>query len=397
MNISKQLTVFIVEDDPIFSCMIQFVLHKMNVQNILTFASEKELDYYPEIPSDLLVVDHQLEEGDGLSVLEKVKKEHKQTKVIFVSSANDQNLFDMARRKGADYCFVKNDSTLEKIKTIVRDLRDNPNRGNNDWGLHSLAMTISILLSVFVLFSGCTSYNLLQTEDAVSYEEWITEESKPELLAANGIPFSEDPSQKDKSYVLQIDDKLSLSVWNHNDLSVGSVFSEYNSNEVYGKWLLINKQGEVALPQLGRVSLAGFSIVEAETKLTESLRQWIVDPIVVIKVLNREISVLGEVNSPGKILLEKERNTLQEVLAMAGGLGEFADSRKLKLVRGEKEIKINLTKLNGQELSNIEIQSDDFIYVPAQKSKGFVKKSPALIPVASALTAILLLFSTLKN
>jgi len=175
--------------------------------------------------------------------------------------------------------------------------------------------------------SGCKSYNLLQTSDGLNYFEEMERKEFNYYASIESEPYEKNGSNQ--TYILKTGDKLSISVWNHDDLSVGSIFSNYNSNEVYGKWLLVNSDGDVTLPQIGKVHLLNLTVEKAEKKLANIYVKLIVEPLVVVKVLNKEITILGEVNRPGKVLLEKDIMSLHEVLGHVGGLGDFADSKTL--------------------------------------------------------------------
>ena len=196
---------------------------------------------------------------------------------------------------------------------------------------------------------------------------------------------------------LQPDDKISVSIWDHEDLSVGSIFGIYNSNEVYGKWVLINQEGYTELPQIGRVHLGGLTTVEAAEKLKACYARFIVDPVVVVKILNREVTVLGEVRTPGAFLLEKEENNLFEILGRAGGLDFYAEKREIKLIRGGKEHVMDLTSMEQYGHNNILLHSGDVVYVPTRKGKTLDRKAPLLIPFASVATTLVVILSFLAN
>ncbi|MBL4710085.1 MAG: polysaccharide export protein [Flavobacteriales bacterium] len=196
---------------------------------------------------------------------------------------------------------------------------------------------------------------------------------------------------------IQPDDKISVSIWNHNDLSVGSVFGIYNSNEVYGKWVLVNQKGEVNLPRIACIQLAGLTTEEAAQILREQYSFYIVDPIVVVKVLNRELTVLGEVFTPGTYLLEKEENTLFEMIGKAGGLGFYADKKHVKLIRDDIEYELDLTEMEDFVQNNITLIANDILYIPTNKGKSIDKKAPTIISfvsIATTIVVILSLFST---
>ena len=193
---------------------------------------------------------------------------------------------------------------------------------------------------------------------------------------------------------IKTDDKISLSIWNHDDMSVGSVFSIYNSNEAFGKWVLVDDSGDVVMPKIGRVRLGGLTCPEAADTLTKLYSELLVNPIIVVKVLNREVTVLGEVRSPGVYILDKERHTLGEVLGKAEGLEFYAKKSKVQLIRDSVNYMIDLTKIDPYYVHKITVVSGDIIYVPSKRGKSVDKKAPTLIPIASLLTS-LAVFGTL--
>lgn len=196
-------------------------------------------------------------------------------------------------------------------------------------------------------------------------------------------------------HIIQPDDKLSISVWNHENLSIGSVFGIYNSNEVYGRWIMVDPNGDAMLPKLGKVHLEGLTIMEASDSLSSLYASFLVDPIIVVKIQNREVSVLGEVRTPGKYTLEKESNTLTEVIAMAQGFEFYADKSEVLLLRNNKVYKIDFTVLENNDYQII-VQNGDVISVSSRGGKLVDKRAPTLIAFASAITALAVLISLIQ-
>jgi len=227
---------------------------------------------------------------------------------------------------------------------------------------------LSFYLFAMILMSSCKSYNLLQSSNGLDYFEEMKKESFEDYASIESHKYKK--NENNQAYTLKVGDKISISIWNHDNLSIGSIFSTYSSNEVYGKWVLVNNQGNVTLPQIGKVHLLDLTVEEAEKKLINIYVKHIVDPLILVKVLNKKITVLGEVNRPGFVPLEKDRIPLYEVLGHVGGLNKSADSRNIKLIRNKKEYNIDLTTLSGNELIDIEIKASDLIYVPSQKNKN---------------------------
>lgn len=198
-------------------------------------------------------------------------------------------------------------------------------------------------------------------------------------------------------HTIKPDDKLTISIWNHDDLSIGSTFSIYNSNEVYGKWVLVDKRGDVVLPALGKLHVIGKTTGELADTLTSLLGKQIVRPIVAVKVLNRQVTVLGEVIRPASHNLEKEKYGILEMIGNSGGFDTYADKKHVVLIRQVglevKKIEIDMTQLSEFQKNNFVVEANDIIYVPSRRAKVFDKRATTLIPFAGLVTALVVLIS----
>jgi polysaccharide biosynthesis/export protein len=201
------------------------------------------------------------------------------------------------------------------------------------------------------------------------------------------------------NYIIRKDDKINLGVWNNDDLSVGFVFGQINSGVDQGKWLLVDGNGEIPVPKIGNLKVEGLTIVQAKKMISTALSQTIQSPIVDLKVLNMEVTVLGEVKLPGKVHLDKEKNTLVEVLGFAGDFDFYGDKKKIQVIRSvdnmPQSITLDLTNLDSLSANNIVVHPGDIVYVRAKKRKAWDKTAySTIIPAASAVTAILLIIKT---
>ena len=230
------------------------------------------------------------------------------------------------------------------------------------------------LLCVFGLLSSCTQ-NLFV--------------SKQPLPPAKTLDMG-----PDYQYRLRKDDKLTISVWDHEELSVGSIYGHYSVNEAEGKWAMVNAMGNLDVPKVGNYHVEGLTVPEAEELLEKVLSKSIVNPQLSLKVLNMETTVIGEVNLPGKQHLEKERNTLIEVLGKAGDFGAYADKRHVKVLRQAtattQTTEIDLTQLSSFERNNLIIVPGDVVYVPAKNGKLFDRKAPSVLGIASIVSTTFL-------
>jgi len=200
-------------------------------------------------------------------------------------------------------------------------------------------------------------------------------------------------------YKLNVNDKISVSVDQHPDLSIGSIFEVYNSDAVYGKWVLIDMNGEAILPKIGKVKLAGLSTREAELLITNRLSEYIVTPIVVVKVHNWEVSVVGEVISPGAYTIEKMNNSVIEYITKAGGLDAYANKKNIKLIRNNGQqpqvITIDFTDYSDLTATQLNLMPGDIIYIPTTRGKKLDQRSSTLLPFASFISALAIVITLL--
>lgn len=238
-------------------------------------------------------------------------------------------------------------------------------------------MKLLIYIAVILLTSTSCGYGrFLETEEKGNVEDL----------------FRQNSSQ----HVLKVDDKITVSVWDHNDVSLGSIFSIYSANESFGKWVLIDSMGFATLPKLGNVQLLGMNCMEAAEVVTSKLKMELVDPIVVVKVINREVTVLGEVKTTGNFLIDKEQTSLYEILGKSEGFLQYANTKKVQLVRNNTSYVLDLSVKDARGLYSIKMKAGDIVFVPAKSGKNFDLSIQRIIPFASAITAIAVLTTLIK-
>ena len=133
---------------------------------------------------------------------------------------------------------------------------------------------------------------------------------------------------------------------------------------------LVNEDGTVKLPVLGRVYLDGLTIREAEDKLEGLYSEYYNDPFVILQVQNNRVIVSPGAGGTAQVInLVNANTTLMEALAMAGGVDGRGNSSEIKLLRenkttGEREVYlIDLSTIDGIEEADMIVQANDIIYV----------------------------------
>ncbi|MCG8310267.1 MAG: polysaccharide export protein [Cytophagales bacterium] len=239
-----------------------------------------------------------------------------------------------------------------------------------------------VYISVFFLVSACKTQSVFQDSRS----------ERKHLKANLDSAFYYDPGYE---YRIRNGDKISLSVWGQEALSVGSVYGIYNSNKVYGKWLLVDAAGKIEIPKIGPMEVAGFTVVDLKDTLRAMFGKWIVNPIVDVKVLNKEITVIGEVRDPSVLTVDKDNNPLLEIIARSGGFDTFANLKYVKVLRQERDhvkmANIDLSVSGNYFQQNIQLHPGDIVVVPPRRYKEFDRRVSIIIPFTTAITAAAIL------
>ena len=160
---------------------------------------------------------------------------------------------------------------------------------------------------------------------------------------------------------------------------------------------IIDNDGNIEFPVLGKVKLGGLTRTQARAHLKEKLTDYIKSPIVNIRLANFTITVLGEVNSPGTFTIEDERVSLTEAIGLAGDLTIYGKRDNVFLIReidNEKRFTtFDLTSINVVNSPQYYLLQNDVIYVEPNKAKvrsaSYNQNNGILISAVSTLATII--------
>lgn len=165
---------------------------------------------------------------------------------------------------------------------------------------------------------------------------------------------------------------------------------------------VIESDGYCKLPLLGRVPLAGKSLLEAEMYLEERYSTYYQRPYVQLLVINRRVVVFPGGGGDARIIpIENNNTTLLEALALAGGMAKRGDARRVKLFRlkpdGRRAVhQFDLSDIEGLQFADIVLQGDDIIYV--QPNPELAREALRdLTPVITLITSIVLVISVVRS
>jgi polysaccharide biosynthesis/export protein len=184
--------------------------------------------------------------------------------------------------------------------------------------------------------------------------------------------------------VIQSNDLLNITVSSLNkDASfifnttniVSNQYSTATSSIAPAAGYLVDQEGNIKFPVLGKIKAAGITKKELTDKITNQLvkQDLLLEPIVDIRYLNYKVSVLGEVQNPSVFTIPNEKITLLEALGLAGDLTIYAKRDNVLLIREENGMqkirRLNLTDENFFNSQYYYLKSNDIIYVEPNKAK----------------------------
>lgn len=167
--------------------------------------------------------------------------------------------------------------------------------------------------------------------------------------AGKGVGAPVDP----RTYQIGPEDVLLVRVWREPELSGP---------------LAVRPDGKITLPLIGEIQAGGLTPEQLTKSITDSLSKFINRPEVLVQVQgvnSKKFLVSGEVGRPGTYPLVTPI-TVMEAIVQAGGLREFANKKKIVVIRGTERLKFNYSEvIKGKNLSqNVPIQNGDHVAVP---------------------------------
>jgi polysaccharide biosynthesis/export protein len=214
---------------------------------------------------------------------------------------------------------------------------------------------LAVRLLKWTLLLAILTY-LAAAQDAASSSPSSTPKPAPATTPDN-VPKPA-PGVRPESYVIGAEDVISIYVWKEPDVS---------------KSIPVRPDGMISLPLIGETKAAGYTPVQLQDILAESMKKYVSDPqvtVIVEKVSSLSFNIVGEVNRPGYFPLTR-RMTVLDAIAMAGGFRDFAKTKKVYVLRTaangtQEKLPFNYKQvIKGQNpQQNIELQPRDTIVVP---------------------------------
>jgi polysaccharide export outer membrane protein len=229
--------------------------------------------------------------------------------------------------------------------------------------MHSKYPVSFALAALLAILTTSLTLRAQNPDPSVKKKQYVaadsTKDNKNDKLAiTKGTTASAAPVptvQPPAGYRVGVDDELLISVWHEAELSQAVV---------------VRPDGMITLPLLNDIKVVGLTPEETQSLLTERLKPIVNEPQVTVTVKaikSRKVFLVGNATKQGAYALGG-RMTVLELLAEAGGLGPFAKTRSIYVLRNEKGKEVRLPFNYKRALSgkgvNYELLPGDMVVVP---------------------------------
>jgi polysaccharide biosynthesis/export protein len=220
------------------------------------------------------------------------------------------------------------------------------------------------LLMSGLLFTSCISQKkIMLLQDASSKEAQTSFTNK-----------------KKSNYQIQSGDHLYIRIYSL-DPKTSKFFQTdlptlMNPTYLYLNSYMVDEEGYINFSFIDRMFVKGMTLEEVKKKIQKTLNDYFKETTVSVKLVNFQISVLGEVGSPGNFTIDKDQINVLQAISLAGGLKEFGNNRKVALVRqtlkGSDVFYLDLSNKKILESDYFYLLPNDVIYVEPLNSKSYL-------------------------
>ena len=219
-------------------------------------------------------------------------------------------------------------------------------------------------LFIVIFFSSCVSTKQAGYFENVTDTLLLTKADEIEPLIQKNDILS--------IYITSLNPEASA-VFNAPNSQVTSSSTTSGSSSAGG--YLVNTDGNIQLPILGTIKAAGITKKQFKSDITNIIvdKKLLIDPIVTIRHLNYEVTIIGEVGKPTVINVPNEKISLLKALGIAGDITIYGQKENVLLIReieGKRKVKrIDLNSKTFLSSPYYYLQPNDVVYVEPNKRK----------------------------
>jgi polysaccharide biosynthesis/export protein len=225
-------------------------------------------------------------------------------------------------------------------------------------------MRIVRLIVIALLFTSCLSQKKVM----------LLQDKSSRNVQANFV------NKKKSAYQIQSGDHLYIRIYSL-DPKTSKFFQTdlptlMNPTYLYLNSYMVDEEGYINLSFIDRLMVKGMSLDEVKKKIQKTLNDYFKETTVTVKLVDFQVSVMGEVNSPGNFTIDKDQINVLQAISMAGGLKDFGNNKRVTLIRqtlkGSDVYYLDLSDKKFLESDNFYLMPNDILYVEPLKGKTYL-------------------------
>lgn len=263
-------------------------------------------------------------------------------------------------------------------------------------GMKNRFVVLSLLILIALIIASCTS------QKDLAYFNKVNKNAADTINTVFKAQHETKITIGDMLTISVLGDPKAVVIFNSPVVSYASP----NSNVIYSQPTiqpyLVDVEGNINFPVLGKIKLEGLTKSEAINLISGKLVPYLKDPIVNIGFTNYKITVLGEVARPGQYQVTNERITVLDALGLAGDMTIYGKRNNVLITR-ENNGKLEFARLNLNSVDVFKspyyyLQQNDVLYVEPNGAKTISSQNvPLYISGASTLMTVVTLIYTISN
>ena len=180
--------------------------------------------------------------------------------------------------------------------------------------------------------------------------------------------------EQPKEIVIQPNDVLSIAVYSRSiNQDQAIIFNLPASSNTLMQGYQVSRSGNIDMPIIGAIKAIGLTKQELQDTLVKKLINYVKNPSVIVKFLQFNVNVLGEVHVPGTHKFNVDKVTIIDALSAAGDLTDYGKRDSIIVIREEEGKKITYSiDLRKKSIFNspvYNLQPNDIVYVSPNKNK----------------------------
>jgi len=216
------------------------------------------------------------------------------------------------------------------------------------------------------------------------------------FLNEKSIEYQIQPGDNLYIKVVSLDEKTSL-LLNPSGTGYNNMTTDAS---IYLNSYTVDERGYVDFPLTGKIFVKSLTVEQIKEKFKEALKVYLKEFVIIVRLVNFNVTVLGEVHRPGPYKVYQNRINIFEAISMAGDMTDFANREKVAIVRqtksGSKVIYLDMTKRDILESDYFFLRPNDILYVIPVKGKQFTFASFPYGVVFSAISTAFLVVNYFK-